>query len=249
MFKRKKKSPVSRYRTADARRRNLLLAAGILLATGGIWGGILLLTPATPTADQAKAVLTTDEGLAELQALAPAERKARLTAYGKAISTDIGPGREGERGPRRPREDDPMRKNLEKLSPEDRSAFFQARGESFRAQREKQEDDKIRAFFKASPEEQAKLLAEDLARQKQREEERSKRQPPASAGTPTPAANGHKPGNNPPRNNWANVSRDKREERMRDRLDSTDPEMRALRSVYFTRLREAAKHAGTTASK
>lgn len=250
MLKRKKKAPVSHYRKTGQRKLTWAVASLATLAVACVLAGWGFAGPSRPTAEQAKATLTSEEGLAQLQALPPEERKAKLAAYGRAISTDIGPGREGER--RRPPENDPLRQNLEKLSPEDREAFRRGMFDNMRAQRQKQEDEKIQAFFKATPEEQQKLLAEEIAKQQQRQQERQNRpRPEQSAANPQAGKDGKpgdagnaKPGdNNRPRGNWASVPKEKREDHMRERLDSSDPDTRALRTEYYNRLREAAKAA------
>lgn len=231
-------SPRKSTRPVDRKRKKKIAIAVLSgLAIACLAWGFSGSKPQKATAEEAKTALK-EENLDDLLKLPAEERKKKLTAYGQALSADMPrmepgqrpprPGAGGPGGPGGPGGE--MRQIMDKLSPEDREAFRRGFEANMRKHFMAEMSKKVDAFFKATPEEQEKLLDDEVARFKEREEERKKDD-----------ANGDKDRRGPPQNE----SKEKREEHMRNFLDSTSSENRAQMQEYFSRVRakmEASKN-------
>lgn len=199
-----------------------LLGAGAVCAGVVSWAG----SGGAPvvTAEEAKVAMS-EENVEDLLELPEKERQQKLRSYATALATNRNtpPSRE---------EREKMRKVMQKLSPEDRRAFGQGMRKAFRERM----DNKIAAFFKASAEEQERMLEEEVERMRKFHEQRKKGRGPEGEKPPNDGK-GPKDGKDKGRRRHK-PTREQRENRMRDRLNDHSPTERAQHQEYFRRMRE-----------
>lgn len=219
-------------------------AAGGALAVGSIIWGFSGPPSYNASAEQIVAELS-PENIEQLKQIPPEQRHQMLESYGKTLGTEIasnfrnGPGRE------RAQREDKIRETLRSLDETDQQAFRNGMRQTMRQNFETQMSERISNFFKASPEEQERMLQEDIERMQKRRAEMEARRAEAEKNKAATGTEDKKPGegrSGPPRNS----SRENRENHMRDRLADSTPEERAQHQEYFRRLREKMNSQGAT---
>lgn len=218
-------------------------AALVALVWLGVWAfGSPKSYVATP--EQITAQLS-PENLEQLKQMPPEQRQKMLEDYGRIMASEMSANFMG-RGPRAEGQQDSnrVRETLRGLDEADQRAFRNGMGQGM----ELAMDQRLANFFNSTPEEQERLLQDDIDRMQRMRSERENRRPEggertAQAGGENANRGGENRGERGPR---TEPTRDQRESRMRGRLSESTPEGRAQRQEYFRRLQEKMAASGIT---
>lgn len=199
------------------------------------------------TPEQITAQLSPDN-LEQLKQMPPEQRQKMLADYGRIMASEMSANFMG-RGPRGEGQQDGnrIRETLRGLDEADQRAFRSGMGQGM----EQAMNQRLATFFNSTPEEQEKMLQEDIDRMQRMRGERENRRPEggertAQAGGENAnrgAGNREGGGERPAR---AAPSREQRESWMRNRLSDSSPMERAQQQEYFRRLREKMAASGVT---